>query len=53
MIFANQEIISVKYVDRLKELQQNIEGLISLWSVENQKKKFKPGDNFVKWERKM
>ena len=29
------------------------EGLISLWSVENQKKRnFEAGNNFVKWERR-
>lgn len=39
--------------EMVRVLKPNKEGLISLWSVENQRKrKFKPGDNFIKWDRK-
>jgi len=39
--------------EMIRVLKPGKEGLISLWSVENQiKRKFKPGDNYVKWERR-
>mgnify|MGYP001276182809 FL=1 len=37
----------------VRVLKPNKEGLISLWSVENQKKRnFIAGDNYIKWERR-
>lgn len=41
------------FKEMIRVLKPKKEGLISLWSVENQiKRNFKPGDNFVKWERR-
>lgn len=39
--------------EMVRVLKPNKEGLISLWSVENQKKRnFIAGDNYIKWERR-
>jgi len=41
------------FKEMIRVLKPGKEGLISLWSVENQRKRnFKPGENFVKWERR-
>ena len=50
---ATEERRIMAFKEMIRVLKPGKEGLISLWSVGNQrKKKFNAGNNFVKWERK-
>ena len=51
---ATKERRELAFIEAVRVLKPGKEGLISLWSVENQKKRnFKAGDNYVKWERRI
>lgn len=50
---ATKERRETAFKEMIRVLKPGKEGLISLWSVENQKKRnFEAGNNFVKWERR-